>query len=206
MRVKRLLGLVHMIKSRCRNFLPVVIDVETGGFNEKTDALLEVAAVFITMNSDSILTTDETCCYQIKPFAGANIEPAALKVNKIDPHDSSRNAIPETEALKQLFNKINKELKATECSKAILVGHNAFFDLKFIKAAADRCDLKYLPIHSFSNLDTVTLGALTYGETVLSKIAQKANIPWDERSAHSASYDAKITAKIFCQIFNQWPI
>ena len=37
------------IADRFRGFLPVVVDVETGGFQSQTDALLEVAAVMIEM-------------------------------------------------------------------------------------------------------------------------------------------------------------
>ena len=35
------------IAQRFRGFLPVVVDVETGGFNEQTDALLQIAAVIV---------------------------------------------------------------------------------------------------------------------------------------------------------------
>ena len=35
---------------RFRGFLPVVVDVETGGFNEQTDALLQIAAVILDMD------------------------------------------------------------------------------------------------------------------------------------------------------------
>ena len=38
--------------SRFRGFLPVVIDVECGGFNPNTDALLEIAAVLIEIQAD----------------------------------------------------------------------------------------------------------------------------------------------------------
>ncbi|MED5420384.1 MAG: hypothetical protein VYD01_02905, partial [Pseudomonadota bacterium] len=38
------------MSDRFRGFLPVVVDVETGGFNCKTDALLEIAAVFLFAN------------------------------------------------------------------------------------------------------------------------------------------------------------
>ena len=38
------------LKDRIRGYLPVVIDVETSGFNEKTDALLEICAIIISMD------------------------------------------------------------------------------------------------------------------------------------------------------------
>ena len=43
------------IAYRFRGFLPVVIDVETGGFNAQTDALLEIAAVLIGMDDKGCL-------------------------------------------------------------------------------------------------------------------------------------------------------
>ena len=56
--------------TRFRGFLPVVIDVETGGFNSQTDALLEIAAVLIEMRSDGTLARGETHRYHVKPFPG----------------------------------------------------------------------------------------------------------------------------------------
>ena len=35
-----------LVSNRFRGFLPVVVDVETAGFNSETDALLEIAAIF----------------------------------------------------------------------------------------------------------------------------------------------------------------
>ena len=192
-----------MIKDRIRGFLPIVIDVETGGFNEATDALLEIAAIAINLDTAQKFSAGNSFYCPVQPFSGANLDPAALKVNKIDSFNPNRNALPENEALQQLFDFVNTELNTHNCNRAILVGHNAFFDLKFLNAATERCKLES-PFHSFSNLDTVTLGALAYGQTVLSKIAVAANIPWNNDAAHRADYDAKITASIFCNVFNRW--
>lgn len=192
-----------MIRERFRNFLPVVIDVETGGFNESDDALLEVAAVMIDMDNHGQFSPGKSFFRALQPFYGSHLDKASLKINKIDPFNSSRNALPESEALRQLFGFTGKALDEHCCTLAILVGHNAFFDLKFLNAAAKRCSLDS-PFHSFCSLDTVTLGALAYGQTVLSKIAMAANIPWDDTKAHCAIYDAKITADVFCKVFNRW--
>ena len=62
------------MSERFRGFLPVVVDVETGGFNSKTDALLEIAAVFVDFGDGGILTRGETIRYHVKPFEGANME------------------------------------------------------------------------------------------------------------------------------------
>jgi ribonuclease T len=190
--------------TRFRGFLPVVVDVETGGFNATTDALLEIAAVPIEMGEGGHLSLGETCRYHVQPFAGANIEQAALEVNGIDPFHPLRPALPEKEALQAIFVEVRRAVRAAGCTRAILVGHNAFFDLSFLNAAVARCDIKRNPFHPFSCFDTVTLGGAAYGQTVLSRIAQAANMEFDSESAHSAAYDARITARIFCRIVNQF--
>lgn len=194
-------GGVQWMQQRFRGFLPVVVDVETGGFDEKTDALLELAAVIIGADGDRLFM-EKTIHFHVEPFANANLDEAALKVNRIDPFHPLRLAQPESRVLASLFAAVEDALARYRCSRAILTGHNAFFDLKFLRAATARNRIKNNPFHQFSSLDTVTLGALIYRHTVLSKIAGLAGFSWDESAAHSALYDAEITARIFCQICN----
>jgi hypothetical protein len=85
--------------NRFRGFLPVIIDVETGGFNAKTDALLEIAAVLVRFDADGLLRRDQTVRYHVKPFDGANMDPASLAVNGIVPDHPLRPAIDERDAL-----------------------------------------------------------------------------------------------------------
>lgn len=196
----------YPIKDRFRGFLPVVVDVETAGFNAQKDALLEVAVVTLEMNTTGRLKPKKTYDRNILPFKGANIEQSALKfIGMEDPFHPFRGAIPEKQALKELFEIIKKEVQNSECTRAILVGHNAFFDLGFILAAAERHNLKS-PFHQFSTFDTVSLAGLAYGQTVLAKAMEKANIEWDNSQAHSAVYDTEKTAELFCKIVNQWPL
>lgn len=190
--------------SRFRGFCPVVVDVETGGFNAGTDALLEVAAVLIGMDQKRQFFCQRTIAAHVRPFEGANLDPASLEVNGIDPFHPLRIALPEEEALQKIFRPVHRHVQENQCTRAILVGHNAFFDLGFIKAAVERTGIKNNPFHPFSNLDTVTLGALAYGQTVLSRIAVAANLDWESSSAHSAVYDAEKTAAIFCEVMNRW--
>lgn len=185
-----------------RGFCPVVVDVETGGFNSSTDALLEIAAVLISINQDGELVRKETLSTHVKPFEGANLEPASLEVNGINPDHPLRLALDEKQALPVIFKPVRKHVKENKCTRAILVGHNAFFDLGFLNAAATRTNIKNSPFHPFSCLDTVSLGALAYGQTVLSRIVEAAEIEWDNNSAHSAVYDAEKTADVFCKIMN----
>ncbi len=192
------------IADRFRGFLPVVVDVETGGFNSKTDALLEIAAVLVETEEDGTFRRGATHRYHVKPFDGANLEPASLAVNGIDPHHPLRPAIDERDALQRVFREIRQAIRESGCTRAILVGHNASFDLGFINEAVRRTAVKRNPFHSFSCFDTATLSGVTYGQTVLSRAVQAAGLKWDENSAHSAAYDAEITADLFCDILNRF--
>jgi ribonuclease T len=187
---------------RFRGFLPVVVDVETGGFNPSTDALLEIAAVLVEIQGDGTLVRGETFRYHVEPFEGANIEPASLEVNGIIPDHPLRPAIPEKDALQRIFSEVRQAVRGNDCTRAILVGHNAFFDLGFVNAAAERTGIKRNPFHPFTSFDTATLGGAVFGQTVLSRIAAAAGMEWDSSSAHSAAYDAEITADLFCKMIN----
>ncbi|MDG2395755.1 ribonuclease T [Candidatus Thioglobus sp.] len=191
------------IKERIRGYLPVVIDIETAGFNHQTDAMLEICAVIIGIDEAGQFFTKEPQHFHINPFKGANIEPAALKFNGIDVDNPLRGAIDEKLALSDMFKTIRTEMKEQDCTRSILVGHNAFFDLNFLYAASDRSKLKS-PFHQFSTIDTVSLSALAFGETVLAKAIAKAGIEFDNTQAHSALYDTVKTAELFCQIFNSY--
>lgn len=180
------------IKDRFRGFLPVVVDVETGGFNKEKDALLEIAAVTLRMDEKGELRVDR----------------ASMEVNgiKVDSPFRREIALPEHRALADFFKLVRKEITANKCTRAILVGHNAGFDLGFVNVAAERTGHKRNPFHPFSTFDTVTLGGMAYGQTVLARIAKRANISWDTSKAHSAAYDAEKTAEIFCKVLNNWQL
>lgn len=192
------------ISKRFRGFLPVVVDVETAGFDCNAHALLEIAAIPITMNADGKVVPGETIACHVQPFEGAQLDPKALEFTGIDPFHPFRMAIPEAEALETVFEPIFELIRQHQCSRAILVGHNPFFDLGFIKAAAKRQRFKKMPFHQFSTFDTATLGGLAFGQTVLARAAQAAGIKWDNDEAHSAVYDAERTAELFCDIVNRW--
>jgi ribonuclease T len=192
-----------MMARRFRGFLPVVVDVETGGFNETTDALLQIAAVILDMDETGQLYCSETVACHVNPFEGANLDPKSMEVNGIIVDHPFRLAIDETEALPKIFKAVRSAIKRHHCSKAILVGHNAHFDLKFINAAAERSGIKRNPFHPFSTFDTVSLAGLAFGQTVLARAVKSAGLEWDADEAHSAIYDAEMTATLFCHIVNR---
>jgi ribonuclease T len=193
-----------LLAERFRGYLPVVVDVECGGFNCHTDAILEIAAVSVGMDENGILAPQDTWFFRVEPFPGANMEESSLKFTGIDPHHPLRIAHKEPDAFKEIFKNIRKTMKAELCTRAILVGHNAHFDHGFVNAAAVRNNLKRNPFHPFSSLDTASLSALAYGQTVLSRACECAGIDFNNEEAHSARYDAEKTAELFCNIVNRW--
>ena len=194
----------HPMAYRFRGYLPVVIDIETAGFNNKTDAMLEVAASFLDMDEAGTLRIKETVSFNIEPFEGANLEKAALDFTGIDPFDPMRGAEDEEEVLKELFKLIRTEVKYYQCKRAIVVAHNAHFDHGFLNAAVERHTVKRNPFHPFSSMDTASLAGVAYGHTVLAQACKLAKIPYNSKEAHSAAYDTEVTAKLFCQIVNKW--
>ena len=190
-----------MLKDRFRKYLPVVVDLETGGFNSKENAILEIAITLIE-EIDELLVVGDTHRYHIEPYEDLIVEDESLEFTKIKLNHPLRNAVSEKDALKELFTIINKEKTKYECSRAILVGHNAHFDLSFLNEAISRNNIKRSPFHPFSVLDTVSLGALATQQTVLARICDSLSINYDSNEAHSAAYDSKVTAKVFCRVIN----
>lgn len=189
---------------RFRGYLPVVVDLETGGFDAKKNPLLEIGAVTLQMDEQATLRPDRKYHFHVEPHPGLYIEPAALEFTGIDPHHPFRMAVNERDALGDLFQHLRRAAKDADCSRCVLVGHNAWFDLAFLRAATDRAGVKRSPFHSFTSFDTATLAGLAFGQTVLAKACQAAGIAFDNREAHSALYDAERTAELFCLIVNRW--
>lgn len=195
---------VPSIAKRFRGMLPIVVDVETAGLRAETDALLEVAAVMLKMDTTGKLSRGETIAFHVEPFPGGVIMAEALEINHIDPWHPFRFAIPEEQAMHRLFQAIREQLEKTECYRAVLVGHNAWFDLSFILAAARRSQIQDIPFHTFTTLDTASLASVAFGESVLARAMRRARISFDVNEAHSAIYDAEKTAELFCCIANRW--
>lgn len=192
------------IAHRFRGYLPVALDLETGGFNSKTDALLECAFSLLEMTDDGDLVPGERIYFNVEPFEGANLEQSALDFTGIDPHHPFRMAVPEEHALAEAFKVIRSEIKRTGCNRAIIVAHNASFDQAFLNAAVDRCGIKRNPFHSFSSFDTASLCGLVFGQTVFARACEVAGMEFDNDEAHTAKYDCDKTAELFCIIVNKW--
>jgi ribonuclease T len=194
----------NLLSQRFRGFLPVIVDVETGGFDAERDALLEIAAIAVGMDEQGFVYPLPVVHAHVNPFPGANLDPRALEVTGIDPDNPLRGALDEQLALEHIFKAIRAAVRDSGCQRAILVGHNAAFDLGFVNAAVRRTGNKRNPFHPFSCFDTATLGGLAYGQTVLGKAVLASGRSFDTREAHSAIYDAETTATLFCDIVNRW--
>ncbi|RUL78272.1 ribonuclease T [Dyella choica] len=196
-------SLAARMADRFRGFLPVIVDVETGGFDAERDALLEIAAVTVGMDQEGRLYPKPVVSTHVEPFPGANLDPRALEITGIDPDNPLRAALNERSALDHIFQAVRAAVRANECQRAVLVGHNAAFDLGFLNAAVRRVGHKRNPFHPFSCFDTASLSGLLYGQTVLSKAVMAAGYSFDASEAHSAVYDAERTALLFCRIVNR---
>lgn len=193
------------LANRFRGFLPVVVDVETGGFDWNRHALLEIAVAPIDLDANGLLVVGEITSSHVVPAAGTEIDPKSLEITGIDVDHPFRNALPERAALEAVFAPVRAAAKKHGCQRAILVGHNAHFDLNFLNAAVARSGHKRNPFHPFSVFDTVTLAGVAYGQTVLARAVQAAGFDWNGEEAHSAVYDTERTAQLFCKIVNAWP-
>ena len=194
-----------MLKERFRKFLPVVVDLETGGFDSKKNAILEIAIQLID-EEDSRLVLGEPHRFHIEPFENLIVDKDALEFLKLDLNHPLRVAVEERFALQEVFKIINKQKNKYECSRAILVGHNAFFDHSFLLEACLRNNIKKSPFHPFSLIDTVSLGVLATKQTVLARICNVMDVSYDNEEAHSAAYDAMVTAQVFCKIINDFDL
>lgn len=194
----------ELLRNRFRGYYPVVIDVETAGFNASTDALLEIAATTLEMDETGEIYLGETAHFHVEPFEGANLERSALEFNGIDPTNPLRGAVDEGHALKETFKLVRKRMKYYNCQRAVMVAHNAAFDMSFFNAAIERAAIKRSPFHPFVSFDTTSLAGLTLGQTVLVRACEVAGIQFDQKEAHSALYDTEKTAELFCFMVNRW--
>ena len=197
---------------RFRGFFPVVIDIETSVFDPNLYAILDIASFTFKMDDNGWLELDETLQFHVQPFANAILEPTALAFNGIDPANPLRSAVDEKFALEEIFKMVRTGIKTNDCNRAVIVAHNAHFDHSFLMTAAERASIKRNPFHPFATFDTASLSGLVFGQTVLAKACETAQIPFDHKQAHSALYDTEKTAILFCEMVNRfkrlggWPL
>ncbi|MGO4778070.1 exonuclease domain-containing protein, partial [Lysobacter sp. 2RAB21] len=138
------------LANRFRGYLPVVVDVETGGFDWNKHALLEIAVQPLELDAQGRIVPGEIASAHVVPAAGMQIDPKSLEITGIDIDHPFRDAKPERQALEAVFAPVRDAVKRHGCQRAILVGHNAHFDLNFLNAAVARSGHKRNPFHPFS--------------------------------------------------------
>ena len=191
------------ISERFRGFLPVVVDLETGGLDPNKNPILELACSFLNYEKEK-LVPHKSFSWDIKPQPNLEIDPSSQLLTGIDPLSDIENRTDEKAAIKSFFKEVRRETKMNECTRAVLVAHNSVLDNSFLNAAIQRHRIKRSPFHPFTTFDTATLGGVAFGHTVLREACQRADIAYDEQSAHCASYDCEVTAFLFCKIVNLW--
>ena len=158
----------------------VVFDIETTGFNKETCGITEIGAVKI-------------CKGVITDSFGTFVNPKMPIPEKIQnltgiTNDMVKNAPDEEQAVLDFF----------EFSKgAVLVAHNASFDIGFMKNRAERFGYSF----DFSYLDTMMLARCLYPDFVnhkLDTLTKKLNIILENH--HRAVDDAKATAEVFLKM------
>jgi ribonuclease T len=196
----------HPLSQRFRGFYPVVIDIETTGFDCQQHGILEISAALPSMDEAGRLIIKDVLDFAIIPHRDAVIDPSSIAFHGIDPADPDRHARPEADAFCEMLQAVRLAQKQHDCQRSILVAHNAQFDQGFLRAAIARNQIKRDPFHPFSSFDTATLAALACGQTVLAKACEYAGIDFNNSDAHSAAYDTRRTAELFCWIVNQWKL
>src|SRR5690606_7240156 len=190
---------------RFRGYLPVVVDVETGGFDWNRHALLEIAAVPIELDDAGNYVPGEVAHAHIAPAEGTSIDPKSLEVTGIKIGHPLRGEVDERTGLDAVFVPVRAAVQEHGCQRAIMGGRHAHCGRHVRNAAVPRVQHTRNPFHPFSVFDTVTMAGLAYGQTVLARAAMAAGVGWDPAEAHSAVYDAQQTARLFCIIANAWP-
>ncbi|CAL4320434.1 ribonuclease T [Buchnera aphidicola] len=194
----------NLLSKRFRTFYPVVIDIETAGFNPITDAVLEIAVITLKMDKSGWLHKEKKLHFHIQPFEGSIINSESIAFNKIDPFNPLRGAISEKKAIESIFKIVHQGIKLQGCSRGIVVAHNASFDHNFLMAAINRVNVQKNPFHPFVTFDTAALSGLVVGQTVLAKACKAMGLSFDNNQAHSALYDTLQTANLFCELVNRW--
>ena len=155
------------------------------------------------MDAEGKLARGATHNFHVSPSRAAASIRCRLRSPASTRDHPLRPALPERDALQRVFREIRHRVRDYSCRRAILVGHNAAFDLGFLNAAVARAEVKRNPFHPFSCFDTATLAGAALGQTVLAKAVRVAGFEWDPGSAHSARYDAERSADLFCLVCNR---
>jgi DNA polymerase-3 subunit epsilon len=165
-----------------RDFGYVVFDSETTGLRpSEGDKLVSLAAVRVV---NGRVLRSETFDSLVNP--GRPIPPVAIRVHGIT--DAAVANAPDPEEVLRRFQQFSAD--------AILVAHNAAFDMKFLETAGAETDIRFVnPI-----FDTMLLSMGLHDHAVghaLETVAVRFGVEITPGQRHTALGDALITAEIF---------
>ncbi len=190
---------------RFRGFLPVVIDVETGGFH-----LAAPTRCWRSPPSSSRWTTPAGCAaarrmrFTCKPFEGARLDPVSLEVNGIDPWHPLRPAIDEADALQRLFREIRTAIRAhalpARHSRRATTRPSIWASSTRRSSAPASSAIRFIRSRASTPRRSA---ASALGQTVLRARRAAGGHRMGSAAARTrAAYDAERTADLFCHICN----
>ena len=157
----------------------IVFDLETTGLSAAADRMTEIGAV--RLRDGAVVDT-----FNIFVDPERSIPPDIIKLTGIT-DEMVEGAPKEADALRAFFDFCGN-------TDAVMVAHNAAFDMSFIKAAAQRSKIAC----RFTSIDTVAISRALYKDAKnhrLNTVAQYLQLP--DFNHHRACDDANILAEIF---------
>ena len=82
---------ILQMNQRFGSYLPVIVDLETGGVVCETDAILELSASYLRLDKHGVLHASEPDTYHVLPFEGANLNPKAMAIHVPNSPNSEGN-------------------------------------------------------------------------------------------------------------------
>lgn len=162
----------------------VVFDTETTGLQPHKDEIVQIGAVRVVKSK---IVAGEQIDMLVDP--ARPIPAASTKVHGITDAmvSGAPTVIPATKSLHKF------------ASGAVLVAHNAPFDMAFLDKHAKKADLRWdHPI-----LDTVLLSAVLFGRTevhTLDALCERLDVTIPPALRHTALGDAHATAEVLCKM------
>lgn len=159
----------------------VVFDIETTGFSNTGDAIIEIGAVKV--NEGKVIDRYSAFIDPLRPLPGEIIELTKITDSMVKGQPTIDKVLPEF---------------LNFCGDTLLVAHNANFDMGFIRRNAEKLNLPF----KNEQMDTVPLARFLFPDLKrhrLDTIAKTMGIPMG--SHHRAVDDAETTARILLRAF-----
>lgn len=173
-------------------------DVESGGLDDSKHSLLRIGLVIwkngIILDKLEIFIKSDNYCY----------DEESMKINKIDLNWLTINGISEQQAIEEINSFVNKYFPN---SKALLGGHNIYFDIAFLKRLYRENSISFSSYFEHRTIDTCSIMKYLYFCDKLPKQVQSLtsackyfNFEIDDNERHGALYDAEITSEVFTKL------